>query len=332
VAHIGLVADPTRSDPQGVCGSCHPAIVADSAGSLHTTLEGIRSSLAQRAGTAELGPHLQQAYDNHCSSCHASCGNCHISVPASAGGGLLAGHRFLKKPPMTLVCTACHGSRVGDEYRGLNVGIPPDVHYNKGLQCTSCHSGAEMHGSGKVATHRYDAPHTPSCQDCHPDGTDFRKVGSHALHRDAAGQLKLSCHTCHAVEYKNCASCHVSKNEEGRPFFEVNAPTHKSVMTFKIGLNPLQDARRPEKYVTLRHAPADPDNYAYYGPDLQLAFSVNPTWRLATPHNIRRTTPRSATCNGCHGQRGVFLAPADLLPYEEAANAAVVVHDVPAAF
>ncbi|MHB8873356.1 MAG: hypothetical protein ACYC8T_06685 [Myxococcaceae bacterium] len=328
MAHVGLVPDPTVTAATNSC-SCHGAIVASSANSLHTTLNGIRSSLAERAGTSSLGPELGTVFGNHCSRCHSSCGNCHVSVPAAAGGGLLSGHRFVRKPPMNLVCTACHGSRVGDEYRGLNPGVPADVHYNQGMQCTACHTGAEMHGEGQgPATHRYQVTSAPACADCHPDDAAFKATASHSMHREAGGALKLACQVCHAANYKNCSTCHVSLNAEQKPIYEVNAPSHQSVMGFKIGFNPARDAGHPEKFVTLRHVPAHPDNYSFYGPNLQPAYEVNPTWRPATPHNSQRTPARAADCGtSCHGQRALFLSTGDLDAYEQQANARVVVPD-----
>jgi hypothetical protein len=116
--------------------------------------------------------------------------------------------------------------------------------------------------------------------------------------------------------------------EGGKPVYEVNAPSHASLMTFKIGRNPAPDALHPAEWVTVRHAPAAPGNYDFYGADLMSTFDAAPTWRPATPHNIQRTTPQSAGCAGtCHGKRELFLGPADLASYEVSANQAAVVPD-----
>lgn len=332
LAHVGMVSDPTVTGAAKGC-SCHADTVAKNEKSLHTTLAGIRHSFAARNG-GTMGAKHETAFKNHCSRCHGSCGDCHVSVPAAAGGGLLDKHRFKKSPPMALVCTACHGSRVGDEYRGQNAGVAADAHYNKGMQCTGCHTGGELHGEGAAtATHRYQVTSAPKCSTCHPDNSAFKATFAHTRHRTTAGQLKLSCQVCHSVTYKNCSSCHV-KLEGGKAIYEVNAPSHESLMTFKIGLNPAPDALHPEKWILVRHVPADPADYDYYGPNLLSTFAVAPTWRLATPHNIQRKTPQNADCAGCHGQRKLFLATSDLQTYETAANAGVVVPDtaVPAVF
>ena len=327
LAHVGMAADPTLDPAASVCASCHQQIATDSATSLHTTLAGIRQSLIDRAG-GTMPPELDTAFGNHCGRCHSSCGDCHISMPATVGGGLLSGHQIRKTPPMALVCTACHGSRVSDEYRGDNPGLPADAHYFKGLQCTSCHGAAEMHGSGDAnATHRYQVSAAPRCVDCHPADAAFDQTLHHTLHKDPQGDSLLSCQVCHSVGYKTCSSCHVSLSAEGDPIYEVNAPSFESVLTFKIGKNPMMDSLHPEKWVPVRHVPIDPDNYAYYGAELLSAFDVSSTWKLATPHNVQRNTPQTASCDSCHGQRELFLAPEDLHPYEIDANAGVVVSD-----
>ena len=230
---------------------------------------------------------------------------------------------------MTRTCTACHGSRVGDEFRGLNSGHAADVHYNRGMQCTDCHSGAEMHGTaGGDPPHRYAVPDAPRCVTCHPDDDDFRGETAHAMHRDGDGEPKLACQVCHSGAYKQCYGCHVSL-EGGAAVYEVNAPTFESVMAFKIGLNPLQDDLHPEPYVVLRHAPIDPGNFAFYGADLLPAFDALPTWRMATPHAIQRATSQNESCGACHGVRELFLGPDDLAPYEIDANRSVLLEDAP---
>lgn len=323
--------DPTATDPEGTCGTCHATIVASNAGSLHTTLSGIRQSIMNRSGGGDLTGPLASAFQNHCSKCHGSCGQCHVSVPTSAGGGFLKGHQFRRTPPMNNACVACHGSRVGAEYKGENVGVSPDLHYNKGMQCTDCHSGTEMHADGQSGlTHRSQQTNTPRCEDCHPDDAAFNTVMMHGEHRDADGNLLLACQVCHATTYKTCYGCHVSKTAEGAPIYEVNGDTNfESVMTFKIGLNPAPDDNHPEKWVVLRHVPIDPNNFDYYGTDALTTFAAQPTWLPAAPHTIQKDTPQNATCNACHHVRELFLGPDDLKGYEVDANASVVVDTPP---
>ena len=198
-AHDGIVVDP---DPVETCASCHGDITEDHAGGLHSTLEGYLTVLGERS-SEETFPVLMEAFDNHCASCHASCGQCHVSRPTSAGGGLLDGHAFKPTPPMNFTCTGCHGSRIEMEFKGKNTletgaAIPGDVHFNpNGMPCFDCHSGDQMHGALEPnAVHRYEGPETPACADCH---LDLAGSGQHT----EAHLERLACQVCHSVEYKN---------------------------------------------------------------------------------------------------------------------------------
>ncbi len=329
-AHVGLVRDPTWPDAQKVCGGCHADTVTTTRDSLHNTLRGIRHAVEVRAGGV-LGTALDGAWKNHCSSCHASCGQCHVSSPKLAGGGLLDGHRLVKTPPMTLTCSGCHGSRVDQEYQGKNVGTPADVHRNADMVCTDCHTRDEMHGVGQgTATHRYQVPNAPKCVGCHAADAAYQAVAAHQHHLDELGQAKLSCQVCHAGSYKQCYDCHVTVDDAGQAVYEVNAPSHLGPVGTHVGRNPMRDGRHPEYWVTVRHFPAAPDGYAYYGDGLLPAFDARPTWNLATPHTIVLDTPQAADCTAsCHGKRALFVGPADLKDYEVTANAAVVVETAP---
>ncbi len=240
------------------CAACHTAIVASSADGLHTTLGGYNTILMAR-GFDMTNPASAAAFEQQCTKCHTAqgygasastaCGQCHISVPATAGGGLISGHGFNKTPSMDNNCTACHGSRVKDEYYGQNnallarnkaafeAGSPwggdfqlaPDVHKTAGLTCMNCHSdtdqsGDEMHGVGHPAFDagdRYDVDVTsaPQCSDCHGAGdAGFSGIGLHTTPHLA----NMDCQVCHALPYKNCFSCHTDATAEGTAFFRIN--------------------------------------------------------------------------------------------------------------
>jgi hypothetical protein len=321
-AHAGLRREPVATE---VCEQCHADIVHADAHSLHSNLTGYITVLQQRASD-ETWPGVQEAFDNHCQSCHTSCGQCHVSRPTNLGGGLTAGHQFKKIPPMNLTCTGCHGSRIDMEYKGKNEGFPADLHWTQvGQPCFACHTADEAHGNFEFEpSHRYDGAPTPNCTTCHPDLLASGQVEAH----DATHLTKMACQTCHAAAYKNCYSCHVQKNEAGTPYFK----TEPSVMDLKIGFNPIQSDDRPWKWVVLRHVPIDPGSFEYYGENLLPNFAARPTWTYATPHTIQRLAPQAKTCNDCHGNPNLFLSVADLLPYEIEANASVVVEaeDIPA--
>ena len=320
LAHNDMIARPA-ADAVGTCGTCHRDIAAPSMGSLHSTLRGYDTVLYQRS-IPEHHDAIEQMQEYHCNSCHTTCGDCHISQPQSVGGGLLSGHTFVRTPPMSQTCTGCHGSRVKDEYFGLHEEYPSDVHFRARMSCVSCHNSAEMHGIDHEADHRYDGPQTPSCESCHQDQVG---VGSGIEQHEIHGTEILSCQVCHSVGYTNCVNCHVARTEDDIPFFRVE----DHFLDFRIGVNPLRSAERPYRYVTLRHVPADPDAFSFYGENLLPNFNTRPTWVYSTPHNIQRRTPQTASCDACHGNAAIFLTEDRVLPHLLEANRNVIVSVVP---
>ncbi len=318
-AHKGVKKDPTYPDATEACGGCHYGVNEDYKQSLHNTLSPYRKIINARAtDNAVVRNKLECAMNNHCYECHSSCGQCHISRPESVEGGFLDGHLFKKKPPMQEVCTACHGSRVEKEYLGKNEGIPPDVHRKKYMKCEKCHSGKEMHAGCKECSNRYDVAEAPKCEDCHQQIYEkgAENMITHRIHKD-----KLTCHVCHAQPYKNCSSCHVGKDKKGLPYFKTEA----SWLDFKIGLNPLQSEKRPEKYVTLRHIPVCRETFDFYVEDALGNFDELPTWKMATPHNISRKTTQNSSCNACHGNKAIFLTGDNVRKEERKANRGVII-------
>jgi hypothetical protein len=324
-AHEGLVASPSAL-PDKYCSECHSEQTASYANSLHNTQAGYWTTINARS-TPENHPALSEMFGNHCATCHTSCGECHVSQPRNVGGGLFSGHLFEKTPPMTRSCTACHGSRVGNEFLGKNEGIPGDVHFREArMSCVKCHTGAELHGSTESAPdHRYSGAEEPKCVDCHPTaapGGDSNPM--HQAHGDT-----LSCQVCHSVTYTSCDGCHVAiSTKSGNPFFETQA----TYMTFLIGrnVNPTED--RPYRYVPVRHVPVAPTSYQFYGSNLLSNFNALPTWAYATPHNIQKKTPQNASCSACHGSDGtIFLTSDKVKPEELEANQSVIVNVIPQA-
>lgn len=322
-AHTGMNPKPTEGPAN--CAMCHAEESKGFEGSLHASLQGYWTILDARS-TPEDHPALEEAFGNHCASCHTACGDCHISQPDSVGGGFLNGHVFEKTPPMTRTCTACHGSRVGNEYLGKHEELPGDVHFRQErMNCVDCHTGVSLHASeGESGTHRYAGEQSPACEDCHPDvGASGDPVEQHAVHKD-----RLSCQVCHSVSYASCDGCHVAISDEtGRPFYR----TEGSYLTFLIGFNPRQDESRPYEYVPLRHVPIAPTSFEFYGEDLLSNFDSLPTWVYTTPHNIQRVTPQNQACNNCHGNPDLFLTADKVKPEELEANRPVIVDEVPAA-
>ncbi len=325
-AHTELVVRPSEGEA-AVCADCHKKQAELQATSLHSNQAGYWTVLEARGADVE-EPVMHEMFGNHCASCHTSCGDCHVSQPASSGGGLLDGHLFTDNPPMTRTCTACHGSRVGNEYMGKNEGLLADVHFRQErMTCTACHEGDELHGDvpnaeGEPAAHRYESAAEARCQNCHITyATNQDDVMQHDIHED-----KLACQVCHSVSYINCDSCHVAVSEtSGKPFFQ----TADHYFTFLIGRNPRQSEERPYQFVPVRHVPVDPDSFAFYGDNLLPDFDAQPTWRYTTPHNIQRETPQTESCDNCHGNADIFLTADKVAPEELNANQPVIIETVP---
>ena len=101
-AHEGVVTDPS-ADAEMVaqkCGTCHADIAKAQVTSLHYDSHGYDTIVGQRLGDApESHKAWEQAQANHCSSCHTTCGQCHVSQPTSVGGGLISGHQLRRPRP-----------------------------------------------------------------------------------------------------------------------------------------------------------------------------------------------------------------------------------------
>jgi thiosulfate/3-mercaptopyruvate sulfurtransferase len=322
-AHTDMIAKPSEN-PEN-CSLCHAEIAGDYPESLHASQQGYWTSLEARGASHE-DPAMQEMFSNHCVGCHTSCGDCHVSQPTSVGGGFIDGHNFNASPSMTRNCTACHGSRVGNEFLGKNEDVLADVHFRQGrMKCTDCHTGVELHGVGMDDSiqHRYDGEEMPRCENCHEEvGKVGDEIQMHTIHGD-----KLSCQVCHSVTYTSCDGCHVEVSDTtGNPFFSTEA----TYPTFYIGRNPRQDEYRPYEYVTLRHVPVAPTSFEFYGDNLLPTFDALPTWLYATPHNIQRQTPQNESCEACHGNAKIFLTADKVAESELTANMPVIVDQVPA--
>jgi len=325
-SHEGMVVDPAANAEES-CGRCHGDIVALNATSLHTSFRGYETLFEARTGLSFAENHeVAEEFKNECGVCHTTCGQCHISYPNSVKGGLVRSHKFLGRPSQSAHCTSCHGSRVGEEYLGSREGYSADVHYvPNSMNCVSCHDQTEMHGDGTEYETRYHSEAMPRCEDCHGGvAEDTPETNAwHAKHSD-----NFACQVCHSQDYKNCNLCHVAGTGIREP----------SYIDFKIGKNPLPELREEYDYVVLRHIPIANDTYSPWGVAEQDNFEALPTWKYASPHNIKRWTARTDTTGGvscgyaCHttpDEGGWFLRQSDLDimtdPDEQTANQEFIV-------
>ena len=326
-AHTGLIAEPSSKEHvDETCRYCHPNISANGMNSMHSNLWGEKNFLAQRAGVRNINalpPSVEEGYNRDCFKCHTTCGDCHVTRPNAVKSGFLNSHLF-QKPDRDLNCIACHGSRVGEEFKGER-DAKRDVHYIPGaMNCTDCHNEVEMHGNGTEYPHRFAVDMLPQCEDCHQEADT-----ANTYHQTHWGDL--SCTVCHSQEYKNCNSCHAGEG--------IAEPSY---IDFKIGLNPLPE-ERSYQFVTVRHIPIAKDTYKNWGLAELANYTSLPTWKYAVPHNIQRWTIRTevdstAACfSNCHIEgtqnREFYLLqdsleahfPEDQYPGEIEANSGVVV-------
>lgn len=303
-AHAGMVADPSWG-VDNVCARCHDGISHNFAtSSLHATMQGYHTFFEERTGRMiDSDPMYRAKFDAQCNKCHATCGECHISRPKSVGGGFIQSHFISRTPDMANQCTACHGSRVGDEYQGRNEGLRADVHYvPNAMKCTACHDAGEMHGDGTEYPYRYAVRNGANCRDCHDVSS-----GDNEYH--TAHGANFACQVCHSQDYKNCNDCHAG-----------TGLSQPSWLQFKIGRNPLPNDRE-EDIVVLRHIPVSESTYSSWGAEVP-TYSNLPTFKYSTPHNILRWTTRtqvegSESCGtACHNTEdspdGWFLRQSDL--------------------
>lgn len=295
VAHSGDFISHPSTMAEEKCGSCHNTISEQTKNSLHANGWGQKSMVSLRYGAGNgpeafnsLPEHLKEGYGDNCGHCHGTCGDCHVNRPSAGGGGLLNNHAFKKTPDMIENCVACHVSRGGHAYLGRAIGTVPDVHLSKlGYQCTDCHTANEVHGDGKYYNQRYSMSMLPKCENCH-SGIE----ASNAYHQQHL--QSFNCQVCHSQDYNNCGSCHI--HGEG-----ARIPSYQG---FKIGMNPLVSTSKPMyEMALLRRSLTAPDSWKEYGVDNLSDFSVRPTYKYTTPHNILKWTTRT----GVKNQDGTWL-------------------------
>ena len=310
------------------CGTCHKAITDNFTTSLHHGT-GQKRKVTMRSGLTgpedfdKLPAHQIEGYNANCATCHGTCGNCHIVRPPIGGGGLSKGHDFVAQPDMISVCVTCHTSRGGHAFLGVASGTEPDVHLTEmGMNCTSCHKGAELHGNGEPVNHRYEYSELPKCETCHPNIAGSNNY--HTIHMD-----DFNCQVCHSQNYNNCGSCHI--HGEG-----ARVPAY---MDFKIAKNPIPETKPGYEFALVRRTLAAPDNWKEYDVAEYANFDAFPTYNYTTPHNILKWTDRTLVDAGkgcsskCHIRnedgvlinKNLYLFEEDLLEWEKSATSHITV-------
>lgn len=92
-------------------------------------------------------------------------------------------------------CLKCHSRQ------RVEINLYPDVHRQRGMVCTSCHTKNEMHGDGNIYNSMFDVGAMErKCEDCH---TTAPNTISHTIHGE-----NLECKTCHSKTVISCFNCH----------------------------------------------------------------------------------------------------------------------------
>lgn len=311
-AHTNLIADPSAEAELNCSGAlCHADIVRRNATSIHTNLWGEKAHVALRNGedSFEACPvEIQDGFTKDCNGCHTSCGQCHVSRPHAAGKGFLGqttgtSHKFIKTPDEENVCTACHGSRIGDDWNGNETRLPdntPDVHNEWGMSCLDCHQ-EDLHGSGASDaqyTSRYQVEGLPKCTDCHQGDHDDNAFHlKHWPNGNRNDGADLACFACHSQEYTNCNTCHAGSWQS--EYEEDNSGVYQVYADFKLGHNPNYmvegETHSEVEWMTVRHVPVSKDAFknSPWDTPLMSNYEAMETWKYTSPHSIKRWTERT---------------------------------------
>jgi hypothetical protein len=166
--------------------------------SLHATGEGMRYWYEEENGFMQVTGIPYK--DLGCKNCHAdSCDKCHAEKKDEKMVFTTA--KAKKKD----TCLACH-KRTGASMNFNKKAGVQDVHFARGMGCTDCHKGIDVHGDGKS----YKSMRAPgavkvSCtsKGCH-DKFETKKI----YHRVHKRNKNIHCNACHVSSTITCVNCH----------------------------------------------------------------------------------------------------------------------------
>ncbi len=330
--HPAIVTNPT-ADGGDVCATCHGTkMVENFKASIHFTLSGIANGVCKRLKPlADVDPEAaQEAFEGYfngeegCMACHATCGSCHVASPViqeTDEGGLMEGHRFMKKPESEESCMKCHWEN-GESWEAM------DAHALKGMECTSCHTAIEeVHGRDtsemEVGPLYYKGPSSTlpggavgprdpslstviktSCEDCHNNAAVHDNNSVITDHYQS-----LDCFACHTQPYYNCYGCHANDGSPGNYEEYVKLGlTVKGDPTSKLGLlTHIGSAFDMIEGYTIPATNADPD--------WKSAWAASSAMHLiaAKPLVNDKAKASESMCDNCHnGGADIFLKESDI--------------------
>jgi hypothetical protein len=112
-------------------------------------------------------------------------------------------------PVTKTTCFGCHSRQANEASAGLT-----DVHFLAGMGCSSCHSTADMHGTGtQTASQLQWGTISAQCENCHGASQSQGEI-SMAIPEHSQHMADIACSTCHAESMITCHNCHFD-NEAG---------------------------------------------------------------------------------------------------------------------
>ena len=142
-------------------------------------------------------------------------------------------------------CLGCHSRQGAEISMSATNPIYTDVHRDKDMTCTSCHTTREMHGDGTTyASMRAPGVFDAKCTNCHPEAA-LDDNQAHQLHAD-----DVSCVACHVQTVSTCLSCHFESEVAGFKRYYNQAPIGGFVMLVR---NPEDGKVVTASYQSLTH-------------------------------------------------------------------------------
>ena len=161
--------------------------------SLHHTAAGMKNGYDE--GFKKV---LKIPYENlGCKHCHVkTCDTCH-AIKEKNGWAYST-----KKAKNLKTCLKCHTKEGFALMMAKKIGIK-DVHFSKGMVCSDCHKGMDVHGTGVLPKSMIEkGVIKANCKNCHKNIN--KNIKAHIIHKD-----KVSCEACHVYTSIACVNCHM---------------------------------------------------------------------------------------------------------------------------
>lgn len=167
----------------------------------------------------------------------------------------------------------------------------PDVHFEKGLKCLSCHN---------MKSFSYGEKYSKDCNNCH------RKISNIMEHNIKAHKTKILCSGCHSAWSQNELGTYYIKIEDMRKKDDYNSiinisRDYRKTSYIKNNFETFLGINEEGKYATIR-----PYFISFFSKvaDKVSTYFVSADWRVKYSHTIRRET---ILCQQCHENSKKFI-------------------------